>query len=185
MQESPANMLLAMGLLSALCVALGLGASLVMETWLAPETLRGAGLAVPSLSGAPAGLSFVTGNLNPLWAALLIGLALLCGLVFYALGGAFKVRRVRSFIGAETKVPAPTYLSGTGFYLTVRNLPGLRVLYSDAEREAFDPYRLVGQYGQIIVEWLRRLHTGILETYVTWVLAGAAIAMAIIFLLKK
>ena len=83
----------------------------------------------------------------------------------------------------EVDVPAPTRVSGTGFYQTVRNLPGIRGIYGDAEKEAFDVYRLTGEIGRRVVDVLRSLHTGVLEVYVTWVVVGVAAVVALLFLL--
>ena len=81
-------------------------------------------------------------------------------------------------------MPAPTNVTGTGFYLTVRNLPFIRGVYGDAERSAFDLYRLSGQMGGHVVSALRGLHTGVVGTYVTWVVVGLGMLMALLFLLR-
>ncbi len=183
-REAPAAMLLPMGVLAALCVLLGLGASSVVWGFLAPSALRAAGMPVADLARAEGtGLAFATGSWVPLTAAALVLVGLALGLLAYWVGRAFTVRRARRFVGGEVATPAPTHVSGTGFYRTVRELPILRGLYREAEGEVFDLYRLGGQYGLRVVEFLRGLHTGVLETYVTWVLAGAALVLALIFLL--
>ena len=129
-------------------------------------------------------MAFDAGLWAPAFAVVLMGIGLAVGLIFYGAGRVRKVRRVRSFIGGETATPAPTHFTGASFYLTVRNLPVVRGIYGDAEREAFDLYRVVGQYSQGLVKWLRSLHTGVLETYATWVLAGAVAVAALVFLLS-
>jgi NADH:ubiquinone oxidoreductase subunit 5 (subunit L)/multisubunit Na+/H+ antiporter MnhA subunit len=183
-REVGRSMLLPMGTLSVLCIALGLGSAVVVGGFLAPSYLRLEGLHVGDLAyGGPAALVLGTGSWVPLAAALMLLLGLGLGVVFYAAGRAFRVRRTRSFIGGETTTPASTHVSGTGFYLTFRNLPVIRGFYDNAESEAFDVYRLGGQYGSRVVEVLRSLHTGVLETYVTWVLAGAAAIVLLLFAL--
>jgi formate hydrogenlyase subunit 3/multisubunit Na+/H+ antiporter MnhD subunit len=183
LKEAPGAMLFPMCVLAVLCVALGLGASWVVAGFLSPAALTHAGLPVQGL-GAGKGLAFDTGSWVPLTAVVLLLVGLVLGLAFYAVGRAFKIRRVTDFVGGEVTTPAPTHMSGTGFYLTVKRLPILRGFYADAERGAFDIYRLGGQYGLRVVEFLRGLHTGVLETYVTWVLAGAAAVVALVFALK-
>jgi len=182
-REAPGLMLVPMGVLSLLCVVLGLGAGLVMGGFLAPG-VEAMGMPEAWALEGTVGLSFVTGLWGPLSAVVLIAVGLVLGLVFYLAGKAMKVRRARSFICGEVKTPASTHLSGTGFYETVRNLPMLHNIYGDAEAEVFDPYRLVGQYGQKLIDWLSSLHTGILETYATWIIAGTAAAVAAMLLMR-
>jgi len=183
LSESPVAMLIPFGVLSGLCVVLGLLAGPVVGKLLAPG-ISELGMEETVSLQRTLGLSFGTGIWSPAPATVLIIVGLVVGLLFYKLGGALKVRRVRSFIGGEVKTPAPTRLSGTGFYQTVRKLPGIRQIYRDAEAEAFDVYRVTGQYGQKLVNWLSSLHTGVLETYVTWTIAGAVVVLALLFLLK-
>ena len=188
-REAPTNMLFPMSVLAGLCIALGLGATQVVQGFFAPwvgQMMGGQAAGLAEFAGTP-GLSFKTGLWVPLagagpGAVLLVLLGLLGGVLFYLVGNAFKVRRVRTFSGGEIETPASTQVLGTGFYLTVRELPIIRGFYKDAEQEAFDVYRLTGQYGQGVVTWLRRLHSGVLETYVTWILIGAAVVAAAVFL---
>jgi formate hydrogenlyase subunit 3/multisubunit Na+/H+ antiporter MnhD subunit len=183
-REVGRSMLLPMGTLALLCIALGLGSAIAVGGFLAPSHLQADGLRVADLAyEGPGGLMLQSGSWVPLGAAVLLGLGLALGLVFYAAGRAFRVRRTRSFIGGETAPPVPTHVSGTGFYLTIRQLPVIRGFYANAEDEAFDVYRLGGQFGGRVVEFLRGLHTGILETYVTWVLAGAAAIVLLVLAL--
>jgi len=203
-REAPKTMLLTLGTLAGLCILLGIGASAFTTVRLSSLSLEWAGLHVEAAEP-------MAGLATPVWTAALIAVGLVLGLILYVAGRALKVKRVRGFLAGETALPvaratpgrgrlsppavragapvpvdkplASTHMSGTGFYLTVRNLPIIRGFYTDAEREAFDPYRVVGQYGLRVVEWLRGLHSGILETYVTWVLAGAMLVLALVFLL--
>ncbi len=183
LKEAPASMLFPMAVLAVMCIGLGLGARFVVATFLSPAVLATAGLEVGRL-GAAQELAFATGSWAPLLAVVLLAVGLALGMVFYLVGGALKPRRVAGFSGGEARTPEPMHVSGTGFYLTVKKLPVIRGFYADAENEAFDVYRLTGQYGSKIVEFLRGLHTGVLETYVTWVLAGAAAVVALVFVLK-
>jgi len=170
------NMLAPLGVLAALCVVLGLAGGGVAEG------IRRAGLAEFG------GRGFVeapqAGAWGPGEALVLILFALGLGLVFYSIGSLVKVRRVRPFLAGEVDLPAPTHVSGTQFYLTVRELPFLKAFYKDAEAEAFDVYRLAGHLGSLVVAGLRRLHTGVLEVYVTWVIVGVAAVIALLFLFR-
>ncbi|MHC5035632.1 MAG: proton-conducting transporter transmembrane domain-containing protein [Planctomycetota bacterium] len=181
-KEAGWNMLLPLGLLSGLCIGLGLAGVQVARGILS------AGLAEFGWSRAAerAGTSFPfeMGVWGPLPAVGLLILALIMGLLFYRAGRAMKIRKVRSFIAGEVDVPLPTHMSGTGFYLTVRELPFIRGFYGDAEKEAFDLYRVAGQFSAVVVSGLRKLHTGVLEVYVTWVVVGVAVLLALLFLLR-
>jgi len=176
------NMLFPLGILAGLCVALGLAgrtafsylfdAARVEFAWQAAE------------GEAAAGLPSKLGFWRPDQAVLLILIGLALGLLLYSLGRAMKVRRVRPFLAGEVDLPATSHVSGTSFYLTVRELPFIRGLYGDAEAEAFDVYRLTGQVGSVFVAMLRKLHTGVLEVYVTWLVVGVAAVIALLFLLR-
>jgi len=182
--EAAWNMLFPFGVLSGLCVVLGLGGGYAARA-LFSEGLQEFGWtgAAPGAAQAALALSFKGAFWGPMQAVLLILVGLALGLIVYALGGVVKVRRVRPFLAGEIDPPGPTYMSGTGFYLTVRNLPFIKGIYGDAEREAFDGYRVTGKLGVVLVAALRKLHTGVLEVYVTWVVVGVAAVMALLFLL--
>lgn len=176
------NMLLPLGLLSGLCVALGLGGGYVARGIL-DAGLREFGWEQVAVEGV-ASLSFGWGFWGPLQAVALIVVSLALGLVFYGAGRVTRIRRVRPFLAGEVDVPGSTHMSGTGFYQTVRQLPGIRGFYGDAEKEAFDVYRLAGLLGTMVLSGLRKLHTGVLEVYVTWVVVGVGVVMALLFLLR-
>jgi formate hydrogenlyase subunit 3/multisubunit Na+/H+ antiporter MnhD subunit len=188
-REAGASMLLPMGLLASLCVVLGLGGGAMatgLINALAEEfpAVRGLSEAAAVHAETGAGITSEVGVWGPLPAMGLLALGLVIGLVFYAFGRTVRVRRVRPFICGEQETPAPTHVSGTSFYLTVRELPVVRAVYGDAEREAFDGYRTFGMLGSLVVQGLRRLHTGVLEVYVTWAVVGVAAVVAMLFLLQ-
>ena len=179
-KEAPATMLAPMGILSGLCVVLGLGAGALVLNFLEPG-LATLGMQETAAFRETMGISSWTGLWGPLPAMILIVVGLGLGLLLYALGKGFKVRRVRPFIGGEVDTPASTHLSGTQFYLTVRNLPIIRNIYDDAEKQAFDIYRLVAQYGHELVDWISSLHSGVLPTYAAWCIAGIGGVLALLF----
>ncbi len=114
---------------------------------------------------------------NPGLATLLLLGGLLMGLIIYFLGKGFKVRRTRTYIGGEKITPELVHYNGTGFYTTLRNLPGIHALYRDAERQVFDIYHLTGRLGHTLVEGLRRTQTGILSLYISWVILGLVVIL--------
>ncbi|MFO8007423.1 MAG: proton-conducting transporter membrane subunit [Candidatus Brocadiia bacterium] len=181
------NMVFPMGVLACLCVFLGIfggymGSSLLQALGTEfPHAMADAGEA---FGAAPAVVDSALGFWGPIQATGLILIGLVLGGLFYLFGRATRVRRVRPFLAGEVDTAVPTHVSGTSFYLTVRELPILRAIYADAEKEAFDPYRLAGMLGSNVVEGLRKLHTGVLEVYVTWVVVGVAAVIALLFLLR-
>jgi hypothetical protein len=79
--------------------------------------------------------------------------------------------------GAATGEARDLAVSGVDFFNTVRDLPGLRAGYRAADRGALDLYetgRRVLFYG---IAWLRAAHTGVLPTYVLWLLVGVLVIL--------
>jgi len=184
-REAPLPMLAPLAVLSGLCIALGLGAGAMVRgvlapglSELAPQVQMGGSL----LEGG--GLDYATGIWQPGAATILILVGVALGLLFYALGGAFKIRKVRPFIGGESPPPEATHLSGTSFYRTIRELPFLSGVYDNAEKETFDIYRWGAQYGSQLTGWLSSLHTGVLETYAAWVIGGTVAVLGLLYLLQ-
>ncbi len=184
-REAPLPMLVPLAVLSGLCIALGLGAGAFVRGVLAPGVVELA----PQVSQLGSllegsGLAHATGIWQPGAATILILVGVVLGLLFYALGGAFKIRKVRPFICGEMNTGDATHLSGTSFYRTIRKLPFLSGVYDNAENEVFDLYRWVAQYGSRLTGWLSSLHTGVLETYAAWVIGGAVAVLGLLYLLQ-
>jgi len=118
---------------------------------------------------------------DPVLATALLLLALLVGVVIFALGKGFSVRRSGTYIGGEVLPPEAHHYSGTGFYATVRELPGIKGIYNDAEGQAYDVYHIFGRLGGALVGILRRCQTGVLSLYVSWV--GLGLVFILLYLL--
>ena len=168
-REVGVTMLAPMLILAALCVLFGLWYALPTDMILAPA-IKALGVEVPSPT--------VGGLWQPLPALLLMVVGLIGGLLIYLAGRGFQVRRTRTFVGGELLPSEPVRVSGTGFYETIRRLPIVGGIYKDAERKAFDLYRLAGQFGGTLVETLRGFHTGMLPLYVSWCLLGLMVLIA-------
>lgn len=129
------------------------------------------------------------------WAGLatvLILLAVLVGLIVYWLtmrGG--KLRRVRTYIGGEQM--QDVYISsdeqgtkrhvevtGVDFYDTIEQLPGLHRFYALTRARVFDIYDFFKHVSGYIVQILRSLHSGILPTYLRWVVAGLVVVVWVV-----
>jgi len=168
-REVGVTMQIPMLALAAVCVIFGLRYTLPTQGWLRPA-IASMGVEAPSAE--------VGALWQPLAALGLLLLALAGGLGVYLAGRGFRIRRTRTFVGGEVLPGEPMRVSGTGFYGTVRDLPMVAGVYRDAERGAFDIYRLGGRYGGTLVETLRSLHTGALPLYVSWCLLGLMVLIA-------
>jgi len=172
-REAPLLMVVPMIVLAVLCIVFGVFVSLPMGKFIVPSIaeLDPEMVAV----GAPAALGSGVWEASHATVLILVGLAM--GGVLYAIGHVGQVRVARQFVGGELAGTDDVRVPGTGFYETVRELPGLRVLFRDAEHEAYDVYHLGGRYGGTLVQSLRRLHTGVLAVYVAWCVLGLAFVL--------
>ena len=92
-----------------------------------------------------------------------------------------KARTVPTWTCGETQPNDEIIVPGTGFYKTVsQQMPGLKTLYAAQEKERFDPYNHTGKTGLAFTSMLRALHTGMLPTYLTWVVIGLVAVLFVI-----
>lgn len=163
------RMLAPMVVLAVVCVLFGLWYALPTQALIGPAV---------AASGIGLTPERIPGYWQPLPALGLVALGLLGGVAVYLIGGGFRVRRVPTFTCGESLPSEPIRVSGTSFYGTVRDLPILKGLYADAERKAWDVYRLGGGLGGSLVRVLRAFHTGVLPLYVSWCLLGLIVLIA-------
>jgi hypothetical protein len=71
-------------------------------------------------------------------------------------------------------------IPGTHFYKTVSSMGGLKQLYTGQEKGHFDLYDQGARLGLTLTDLLRRMHSGILPTYLTWVTLGLLVILFII-----
>ena len=86
-------------------------------------------------------------------------------------------RQGQTYIGGESLPASAHHYSGTGFYTTIGELPGIKGIYNDAQREIFDIYHVAAHFGSSLVNMLRRCQTGVLSLYVSWVILGLVIIL--------
>ncbi|MEO0075131.1 MAG: hypothetical protein ABIK31_03355, partial [candidate division WOR-3 bacterium] len=131
---------------------------------------------------------------------MLIGIAL--GFIFYQLGTAKKSRQSEVFIGGELISQEPqasvtlpdggqtltsvvdvneVHIPGTAFYDSIKKIPILDDTYRIADKKYFDIYEQLRKFVNDLIKPLKRLHDGLLHTYLGWLFLGA-IAIMIVFL---
>jgi len=110
----------------------------------------------------------------------LILIALIAGIIIYGVLSSVKGRKVRSFVGGEKKLKEME-MSGTEFYKTIEEVGFFSKMYKGAREKVFDLYddtkRVLFYFG----EGVRKTHTGVLPTYLTWILFGF-IVLSILFM---
>ena len=109
-----------------------------------------------------------------------IGLGLLIYLLTMRTG---KLRRVETYIGGERmdsvyiqgeEVGPKRHVEVTGvdFYETIEKLPAMRRFYAQSHKKIFDIYHLGARGGQYLTGLLRAAHTGVLSSYILWLMCG-------------
>jgi formate hydrogenlyase subunit 3/multisubunit Na+/H+ antiporter MnhD subunit len=131
---------------------------------------------VPAMTG----VSYL-GIWAPGLAVMMILTGILIGMVIYLFGNLRGIREAGTFTGGET-LPVENRITGTGFYETVRKVKGVREVLERAEAKWFDVYDQGTRLVLGIAALFRRLHTGILTFYLSWVLLGLVV---LIFILMR
>ena len=103
------------------------------------------------------------------------------GVLIYWIGRFKNMRRAESFVGGEEAGESREF-PVTGFYLTIKDAPGLRQIYDRAERKYFDVYDLLKGFVLWTNKGFSYLHTGVLTTYTFWVYAGFVIILLLLIL---
>lgn len=153
-----------MGVLALLCVLFGIFAfSMPLKHFILPT--------VP-------GVSYL-GVWTPGTASLMIVLGLLVGFIIYLMGNIKGVREADSFIGGET-IPAENRVTGTTFYDTIREMRLIGRVYAWAEAKWFDIYEQGERLSNGVANIFKKAHTGLLTTYLLWVLTGLLILLILL-----
>ena len=165
--EAPINQNLATGLLSALCLLFGIFAMELPIRFFITPVLGELGWS---------GMAF-TGLYNPVMVVLLLGAAFVLGWGVYLLTR--KVRYDDIYICGNED--AEEYrVSGADFYREIRNMFPLRLIFSAAENHLFDLYNIGGNLTFAFSRLFQRAHTGQLQLYVYYIVAGVLIFLLLI-----
>lgn len=156
-------MALPMVVLAMLCVVFGIFAhQLPIKQFLSP--------AVPGFQ--------ILGLWSPGLATIMVFVGLLVGLIIYLMGNIKGVREAESFIGGES-LPVESRVTGTGFYNTIKDYAFFKKFYGWAKAKYFDVYEQLDHYAIGFSSFFKKIHTGILNFYISWVLMGLAILLIV------
>jgi len=170
-REAPASMLAPMLVLAGLCVLFGVAYMIPLDHFIAPAT----GLSTAADSGDWLGLWDA-----PLATAfLLLGMVVAGGLLLVAMRSR-TVRSVPTWSCGEVQPNDRMVVPGTHFYKTVSSLKPLQCLYRLQEKGWFDLYAYGGTAGLAISRFLRWMHSGVLNTYLTWVVVGLLVVLYVL-----
>ncbi|MFH0763183.1 MAG: proton-conducting transporter membrane subunit [Candidatus Omnitrophota bacterium] len=176
------NMKIALLSLAALCILLGVLPFSFLRIFIAPWLTE---------------RIFFIGSWQSLFAFIWLAAGLLLGLFFYAGKKLVNTRQDKAFTGAEGPVD-DTVFPATEFYKGIEEMPAIKKIYRAIKIEALDLYNIVN-FSLRTAAWLlfifvdrainlltvsvghlvlglsgafRRMHTGALDLYLAWALAG-------------
>jgi len=159
-KEVPSFMKLPMLILAALCICLGVYYVLPLEK-----------LVYPALAINPEIVNL--GIWNSTLATVFLVIGLVAGLAVLAVANMKKkIRTVPTWDCGETQDNEDMIVPGTDFYKTVSGIEPLEKIYSAQEKGWFDIYDHAGKLGLAFTGLLKKMHSGILPTYLTWVILG-------------
>lgn len=148
-----------MAILAVLCVIFGVFAyKIPLKNFILP--------AVP-------GVSFL-GFWSPSLATLLIVIGIILGVIIYWIGNIKGLRMDTAYIGGEV-ISEDSRVTGVDFYDTIRDMGTFKEIYRKAEKKLFDIYDQGTRVVSLFTKGLKKIHTGVLTTYLIWVLIGTVI----------
>ncbi len=181
-KESGFAMQLPMIFLSILCIVFGVFARFPLEKIV--EILSGSNV---QTEGYTVVIAENGGFWNPTLATGLMILGILIGLLIYAFAGIKKKLRVdeNPWIGGNIMDSEEIAIPGTHFYKTVTDdlNPLLSGGLRDGDRGDYDIFNIFGRLGDQLVQFLRKMHDGVLSTYLSWAVIGLGV-LAFILMFK-
>lgn len=166
-REVGVTMWLPMVILAALCVVFGVFAYRI------PLKL----FIFPSLKG----MVPFSGNWSSSLATGLILIGIVIGFIFYLIGNIKGLREDEPFVGgADVSKYKEMRVSGIEFYETIKDMSILKGIYKKAEDKFFDIYDQGSKLTFFFSGILKRIHNGILPSYLTWCLLGMIILIFIL-----
>ena len=167
-KEVPPSQTMPMIVLAALCVIFGVFYHVPLRMFI-----------YPALNMEPGTAIFGTWESGLATILIVAGIAL--GLIVLIIGLlARKARTVPTWACGEVQHNEQMIIPGTHFYKTVSSMGGLKQLYTGQEKGCFDSYDQSSRIGLALTGLLRWLHSGILPTYLTWVVLGLLVILFIV-----
>lgn len=161
-KEAPYQMWLPPAILAFLCVIFGIFAFPLPLNY----------FIIPSVKGIIYG-----GDWNPALASALLIMGLLIGVVIFIFGRIGRTVTQPPYIGGELAKEADIKVPSTDFYGSIKDYRPLGAIYNLAEKGAFDMYRGLSKLADRFSGIFSSLHSGYLNTYITWVLLGFALML--------
>jgi NADH:ubiquinone oxidoreductase subunit 5 (subunit L)/multisubunit Na+/H+ antiporter MnhA subunit len=169
-------MLSPMVFLAALCVIFGLFAYIPLKNFIAP-------IINLEMAGISQTISIGTALWNPTLATVLIVIGLIVGILIYFISR-IKMREVETlFIGGEKYELKTEKLLASGLFESIEKTKFLGGFIRESGKGIFDIYNISSDLGLIGVNMLKRLHDGILSTYLAWCIIGLGILCFILLTL--
>jgi formate hydrogenlyase subunit 3/multisubunit Na+/H+ antiporter MnhD subunit len=161
--EVSASMWVPMVIMAGLCIIFGVLAWQIPLKW----------FVLPVVTGA----SF-SGYWQPALATLLLLIAFAAGGILFVAGRLKKAAVRPPFVGGEEFEPEMG-MSAEGFYHTIKNIGIFKAIYQQAEKKRFDVYDIGKNIAGNVSDALSSIHTGILSTYLLWILTGLVILLLV------
>lgn len=121
------------------------------------------------------------GTWDPVFATALILAAIILGAFSYILLKPGTFRTVGVFVGGED-VSKMDRVTGTEFYDTIKDMPSMKAFYKREGAGDLDLYKISGRAAGYFTGLMKKLHNGILPTYLVWCLIGMIGIFLAIFL---
>ena len=119
---------------------------------------------------------------SPGVATILIILGIIIGVIIYLFTRTRKVRTAEVFIGGEP-ITDEDRVSGTTFYDSIKKIKFISDTYRIADKKFFDIFEQARKFITLMVRVGKKVHNGLLQTYLGWLFLGIIAIVAIFFLL--
>jgi len=116
------------------------------------------------------------GSWSSVTVSAIVFVTIILGIFVYAIFSSGKLRHEDSFIGGET-MQESTGFAVTEFYNTITSFKSLSFLYDKALNKAFDIYDIAKKGVWRLNRKLSITHSGILQRYTVWLVAGLIIML--------
>jgi formate hydrogenlyase subunit 3/multisubunit Na+/H+ antiporter MnhD subunit len=174
--EVPWSMYVPMLVLAFLCISFGIFANFPLKQFIAP-------ILNMDTAGIANTISIGTAIWSPTLATSLMLIGLIVGGIIYYISR-IKVREVETlFIGGENYDINSERLMPSKIFETIEKTKFLGGFLRESEKGIFDVYNITSDIGLLGVNVLKKLHDGILSTYLAWCIIGLGVICFILMVL--